>query len=467
MLILVKNSDLVKNRENTYLTAAASAAGTTLTVKAVDSNAWADNDYIIVGEIGSKNAELMQINGAVTDGTSLTIDRSGSSSLRYDHAIDEPVYRIDFDKVEFSRYATDVDPTVTTPTVLATNEIQPDDYETRYDDQVNATGFAYVRFKNTTTSGFSPYSDAIPYAGQTDRSLNFMVTKVRKLINEETDAEVSDDDIIDGINAYNKDIYHERLWTFAEVTKSLSRVANQHAYTLPSTVKDIHTADVRTVPLIKVSQARWRMLYWNSDQTASTQTHASIWDGELLVYPRPSSAAASTTLGAAISTAAATTVTVVATSTFKRGDYFRFIVDSEVIYATSSTSTTFTGCLRGQEGTTATTHSNGATVTERDIVYTAQEEPAVLVLSNDETAIPEPLVVCHGAASDIAGSILKDMGLHDRLLVKYDKGMVNLRNRYTLKLTSQLGRVKDPKEVMTDDGRFEDPNRYPTGVTEA
>src|SRR3990167_1192214 len=141
MLFQVRNQELIQNRERTYLTAEVAVAGTTLTVKAVDSNAWADNDFIIVGEIGSKNAEILQINGAVSDGTSLTVDNAGSGGARFVHSVDEPVYRIAFNQVEFSRASTEAG----SKSVLATNELQVDDLFTRYEDTTNTTGFGFVR----------------------------------------------------------------------------------------------------------------------------------------------------------------------------------------------------------------------------------------------------------------------------------------------------------------------------------
>ena len=128
MLFLARNVELIKNVEKTYLTATVTVAGTTLTVRAVDTNSMTDNDYLIVGEIGSENAEVLQINGAVSDGTSLTIDNNGSGGARYDHAIDEPVYRIGYNRIEFSRATTEAG----TKSVLTTIEIQPDDIYTRY-----------------------------------------------------------------------------------------------------------------------------------------------------------------------------------------------------------------------------------------------------------------------------------------------------------------------------------------------
>ena len=131
MLFTVPNKVLVEDREKTYLTAAATVADTVITIRAVDTNSMADNDYLIVGEIGSKNAEVMQINGVVSDGTSLTIDNNGSGGLRYNHAIDEPVYRIDFNRIEINHNTVD---STTGVSVLATVEIQPDELFTRFED---------------------------------------------------------------------------------------------------------------------------------------------------------------------------------------------------------------------------------------------------------------------------------------------------------------------------------------------
>jgi len=460
MLLLVRNEDLTYNREKTYLTAAVSAAATTLTVQAVDTNAWADNDWIIVGEIGTKNAEVLQINGVVSDGTSLTIDNAGSGGARYAHSIDEPVYRIDYNRVEFSRAATETG----AKTVLATNEIQPDDKETRYDDTTNTTGFGFARWNNSASGANSPYSDAMPYAGQTARSLTKLIQKIRTFVKEPDTFKLSDEEIIDAINDWQRDIAHERLWSFYEIERSFSAVANQFAYDLDTAViKALHTVRFETQPLAIIDHARWDIYHWDTDTSTADPSHAMVWNNQLKVYPRPSTAAGTTALNGAL-TAASTTITVDSTSSFKRGDYFRFIIDSEVIYATASTSTTFTGCVRAREGTTASTHADDATVTERDIVYTAQVEPTDLSARNDETAIPEPLVLCLGVSSDLAITLEKET-LHDRLQARYERALKRLKDRYELKITGAFNEVKDEYEVVSPTLRFRNPNDTPTNVS--
>lgn len=459
MLFLTRNSILTQNREKTYLTASVAAAGTTLTVKAVDTNAWADNDWIIVGEIGTPTAEVLQINGAVSDGTSLTIDNAGSGGARFAHSPNEPVYRIDYNQIKVYRATT----ATGAKTNLTTIELQPDNFETRYEDTSNTTGFGFVTFYNSLTTAESPYSDAIPYAGQALNSLSRMITKVRNLLNEDEDDFVTDADIVDALNEKQRDILNERLWTFNEIELSTSSVENQFEYEKPELIKTFHTIRFKTEPLAHISEAQWEMFHYKTDNSSDRATHVAQWNNKIRVYPRPSGSATASTLDGNI-TASDTSIDVVDATSFDRGDYYRFIINDEVIYATGLSTNTFTGCLRGQEGTTAASHTSGDTVTERDIVYTGQKIPIDLEAQNDETVIPEGLVLCYGAASDLAYGKLDKPALGDRYLARYDTKMNELGNRFTLKLTSQFGRIKDPRELIQDNSQVRDPNWYPQNV---
>lgn len=467
MLLKAWNRSLIEDRERSFLTAASAVSATTLTVIAVDTNAWADNDYIIVGEIGSPTAEVLQINGAVSDGTSLTVDNNGSGGARFIHAIGEPMYRIDYNRVEFNRNSSN---TISGVTVLTTIEIQPDDEFTRYEDTTNTTGYGFVRFNNQTSSSFSSYSDGVNYeaTGESSsydaRTLWRLRKRVRVLLDEDRpNSKLTDDMIRDSLNDKQRDVAHQRLWSFYEGERSLSAVTNQFAYDIPATAQKVYNVQFDTQPVIPFNYDAWKLMHWDSNSSVATPINVCIWDRQILFYPRPSTAAATTTLGAAITTTTATSITVVATSTFKRGDYFRFIVDSEVIYATASTSTTFTGCLREREGTTAATHLIAATVTERDIVYTLHEEPTDLFDTQDRTNIPEPDVLVYGAAIDLAPLVAKE-----EMITfwngKYTEKLKQLEGKYAMKFTSRFGRIKSAEEKLSDDAYFRDPNQFPSSI---
>ncbi len=431
-------------------------------MRAVDNNTWADNDWVLVGEIGTPNAEILQINGAVSDGTSLTVDNAGSGGARFAHAVDEPVYRIDFNKVEYSRATT----ATGSKTVLATLEVFPEDFQSRYDDTTNDSGYAFVRFYNSFSVAYSAYSDAIPYGGQSASSLSRMIAKVRALSDEQNDDFITDDQITDALNDKQRDIINERLWTFDEIERSASSVQYQFAYDVDSLIKTLHTVRFRTIPLANIGQARWEMLHWNTSQTSTKPTHVAIFTEQMKIYPQPSDSANASQLNGAI-TSSATSITVDDVSGFQRGDYYRLQIDSEIIYATFADSTTeqFTGCLRGQEGTTAATHADNTAVTELDIVSTGQKVPVDLVAQDDETIVPEPIVICYGVAADLCHGKLNKIELGDRWDAKYNAGMESLRNKFSLKMTSQPGRVKNPEEVVFDNGKFLNGNNYPQNIT--
>lgn len=466
MLLKAYNRSLIDDRERTFLTAAVAADGTAITVIAVDSNSWADNDYVIIGEIGSPNAEILQVNGAVSDGVNLTVDRLGSGGARFAHSIGEPVYRIDFNQVEFSRAVT-LDGA---GTVLATNEIQPDDEYTRYEDTSNTTGFGYIRFKNATTSAFSSYSDGVNYtssgAGSSydPRTLWRLRKRVRVLLDEDRpNSKLTDDMIRDALNDKQRDIAHQRLWSFYEYERSLSAVADQHAYDIPDSFQKIYNANFQTQPLVPMNYDTWKILNWDSNSSVARPFNICIWNRQLLINPRPSTAASTTTLGAAITTTTATTITVVSTTSFHRGDYYRFIIDSEVIYATGSTTTTFTGCLRGQEGTTAATHLIAATVTERDIVFTGHVEPTDLFDTQDRTAIPESDVLAYGASADLA-PLLEKQNMVTPLDNKYMAKLKELEGKYAVKFSSRFNVIKSAEDVVQSSIAGRNPNNYPSSI---
>lgn len=466
MLLRVSNRTLTQDREKTNLTAAVAVAGTTLTVAAVDSNAWANNDWIIVGEIGSTTAEILQVNGAVSDGTSLTIDNAGSGGARFAHSIGEPVYRIDYNQVEFNRNTSN---TTSGATVLTTAEVQPDDEFTRYEDTTNSTGYGFVRFKNSQTNAFSSYSDGVNYeaSGESSsydpRTLWRLRKRVRVHLDEDRpNSKLTDDMIRDALNDKQREVAHKRLWSFYEGERSLSSVVNQFAYDIPATAQKVYNIQFDTQPCSPFNYDVWKQRHWSDNSSVATPSNVCIWDRQMLFYPRPSTAAKTTTLGAAVTTTTATTITVVATSSFKRGDYFRFIIDSEVIYATGSTTTTFTGCQRGQEGTTAATHLIAATVTERNIVYTVHEEPTDLMDTQDRTNVPEVDVLTYGAAIDLA-PLVEKKDLIAFFESKYDKKMKELESNYALKFTSRFGRIKGAEEKRDLD--FNTSNFYPSSIT--
>jgi hypothetical protein len=82
---------------------------------------------------------------------------------------------------------------------------------------------------------------------------------------------------------------------------------------------------------------------------------------------------AASTLAAAITSTSATSLIITSNTGFPSvttasGDWFRVVIDSEIIFVTDNSSTTWT-ISRGQEGSTAAMHSSGAAVTHVVTAY--------------------------------------------------------------------------------------------------
>lgn len=445
--------NLLKNQPNTVLTAAATAADTTITV--ANNSGFANNDYLLIGKLGEEKSEIKKIGAAVSEGTSLTI-----AACAFSHDVDTPIAKIPYDKVRFYYGTTTTSGDATA--LAAAQSLDPSEIFNYYEDAAHTTGYGFCVFYNTVGDSYSVYSDAIPYTGYTAKMLRSMRKKVRRLINEvdEINSPITNEEIDDELNMAQKEIAHDRLWSFYEKTKSFSSVANQYEYTLASNVFKVYDAIYDTQPLAITDLHRWEILRWDTDTTGDP-THICMWGNKARVYPYPSSSADTTTLGAAISSTTATTITVVSSSDLQSQG--RIIIDSEVISYTGKTSTTLTGCTRGEEDTTAATHLIAATVTERDFIYHFQEEPDNLTDETDETAISEPSVVVYRAATECALNLDKET-LHDRLVVKYERAMAQLRKVDEPKIKRSFGRVKDINQVVDDMGVLRDPNMHPTGL---
>jgi len=162
----------------TYLTASVAAAGTTLTVK---SNLGFSNtdpeDLLLFEGFGHEGAEIKRVNGAVTAGTSLTVQ-----SLTFAHAIDTEISKVLFDKVEISGAST----ATGSKTSIATVNINISGEYTDYIVTSTTYNYYFVRFYNSlaTTPYYSAYSNANAATGFDPKNVGFIVRNAFESKNE-------------------------------------------------------------------------------------------------------------------------------------------------------------------------------------------------------------------------------------------------------------------------------------------
>jgi hypothetical protein len=223
---------------STYLTAAVAATGTALTVK---SNLGFSNtdpqDLLLFEKLGSEAAEIKRVNGAITDGTSLT-----STAVTFAHPIDTPVSKILFDQIEISGAST----LAGAKTVIATVGINVTGQWTDY--VVAGTTYAYyfARFKNSlsTTPYFGAYSDGIAASGFTFKNVGFIRRQAFETTNEEPGGKFSDKWVYDKVYLGELDIA-KRLkrwsWLVEQDYDAGNAATGVITVSLPSNIEDNQT----------------------------------------------------------------------------------------------------------------------------------------------------------------------------------------------------------------------------------
>lgn len=162
----IDNKEVVKGRPFTYLTAEAASGTAALTVENIVD--FAVNLVLQIGETGDEITEVIKTHALTApSGTTITL----ASNLAKTHSPYTKIYIILYDQVEFSHAET----ATGSKTVMTTKTLTPDRYETSYDDDTYASGYYFIRFKNTIGTTYSDYSDPIPFSGLAVNTVGFAI----------------------------------------------------------------------------------------------------------------------------------------------------------------------------------------------------------------------------------------------------------------------------------------------------
>jgi len=192
-MILKVQNNLDQQALYSYSSVNISSGGTTVPVKNI--NAFTTQHAVQLGKTGEEQAEIVLLASGAPSGTALNT----AGTLRFDHAIDTPIYDVNYNQIIFKRSTSG---TAGTATGIATVSITPDSQYTEYDDTSGATTYAYMtRFRNSATGSESSDSDWFVPGGPTFYSK----AKLRNRIKErlfDTGYIKSDDVIDDWVNEW-------------------------------------------------------------------------------------------------------------------------------------------------------------------------------------------------------------------------------------------------------------------------
>jgi|SRR3990167_431518 len=191
---------------------------------------------------------------------------------------------------------------------------------------------------------------------------------VRRRLDDMSARSFSVPDVAAALDGAAKELQN-RLGLLTNIT-SLSLVAGQRRYPVASNLQAPIRIDFYDGNTGKEVFGRSRNTFLDLSRAIvrATVPRDYYWDEpdrSIKVNPIPDTSAGTTTLNGSHSATIAT-LTVASTAGFPTEG--RVIVEDEVMTYNNTTTTTFTGCRRGQEGTTAASHGDTITVTERDLI---------------------------------------------------------------------------------------------------
>jgi len=189
------NRPLTKNAKFSYLSTNYLSGVSSLVL--VNSNGFADSDYILLGEFGSETSEIVQITSVTTATHTIGL----TSSTKFAHSESTKVCILKYNQVRF--YHTDTATFSSNPVNELTGSpvnIQADSRYTILYDTTNTTGFGWFVFYNSTTLTASQSSNAIPYAGFDENSVRNIIDNFYSLLNNKEIKLISTTDTLRWLN---------------------------------------------------------------------------------------------------------------------------------------------------------------------------------------------------------------------------------------------------------------------------
>lgn len=283
VILRADNRTLLKDAKYSFLLDNSPSGSASITIANTDG--FSANDFLVLGNIGSENTELIQVNTVTSSTGVLTL----VANTRFAHSESTRVTIVAYDKVRFywtasptvpnpsaspiiitetvqnaitdaktttttspstATYTNAVDPTftqtvdITPPLVFNTTTpltsaiaVQVDSFYSIYSDSVHSTGYGWFAFYNSTSLTYSAVSNSIPYAGFEYNTVAEIFANFDSCLNMKELKLISTKDKYTWLNeAYAKTVNELNLgnWEFnASLPLTLALKANTANYLLP------------------------------------------------------------------------------------------------------------------------------------------------------------------------------------------------------------------------------------------
>lgn len=251
----------------------------------VSVNRLAANDYLLFGEFGAEDSEILKIQ-SITSASKTVVTTANST---YAHPQDTKVTVLRYNQVKFYR---DTVSTGASAVLLATQDIDADSLFTVYYDSVYSSGYGFFAFYNATTAVITSFSNSIPYSDFTLYSVKKIFDSFFSLLNNKERSLITDDDAFLWLNdAYSRTTNSLNLvnTSYMAASTTVSTVASTAEYSLPSNFSDIisvSNSDGKSIDKLDMNKVAQ---YRDGDRLVSSDNRYYLIGGLIGFVPTPSS----------------------------------------------------------------------------------------------------------------------------------------------------------------------------------
>lgn len=270
------NSSLLSYVTEVALLRSPSVAGSNITLTLDDNSDLVNLDFLLIGELGNPRSEIVQINNAVTHGTTIRV-----ATLVFPHNVGTKIYKIPYNQVKFYRALT----LTGTKTLLGTAiEIDADSDYTTYLDNTYSTGYFFITLYNSQTAVESDYSEGYSYADPSSKSRGY----IREFVLGFWKKDLDDEQFERLYDLAETELFSIKRWKFREKLISFNTVVGQQAYDLDTIgAEDLGELIFCTYdgnPVNPVRIKNHQALNW---RTSTSGMPSSIWQFERNLYFTP------------------------------------------------------------------------------------------------------------------------------------------------------------------------------------
>lgn len=245
------------------------SVGTT-SILAKNSDRFATNDRLMLGEMGQEKTEVVTVSSVSADGNTIVV-----GATVFSHSADDPVYRLRFDQVKFYRSTTG---STGTYSLLSTQNLDVDnaDLQTIYDDTSGTSSYYYkTTVYHSISTVESAFSDPIQGSGWRREQVGYIIDEILQEVGDANEVHVTRNELMGYFNDVNDDLQTSvaRPYSFLKARTTITQAANQSYINFPTDSNG--------------KQTMWKFNYLDYNFRDSTTTPATDTTYTLKVIPEP------------------------------------------------------------------------------------------------------------------------------------------------------------------------------------